>query len=218
MKTRLRQGFVEASARQARLAREIADVARQCHARGWALGTSGNFSAVRSEKPLRLLITASGVHKGDIQPGHILEVDGNGRVIRGSGRPSDETALHLTVVGARGARAVLHSHSVFGTILSEVHSADGGISIEGYEMLKGLTGVTTHAHREWVPVLENSQDYAALAQTLGETLRCDPAAHGVLLRGHGLYTWGRSVAEARRHLEILEFLFEVRGRQQGATR
>ena len=44
-------------------------------------------------------------------------------------------------------------------------------------------------------------------------LRNDPDAHGVLLSRHGLYTWGESVAEARRHLEALEFLFEVEGRQ-----
>jgi methylthioribulose-1-phosphate dehydratase len=38
-------------------------------------------------------------------------------------------------------------------------------------------------------------------------------AHGVLLSHHGLYTWGQSVAEARRRLEALEFLFEVEGRR-----
>jgi methylthioribulose-1-phosphate dehydratase len=40
-------------------------------------------------------------------------------------------------------------------------------------------------------------------------LEAHPHAHGVLLSRHGLYTWGQSVAEARRHLEALEFLFEV---------
>jgi ribulose-5-phosphate 4-epimerase/fuculose-1-phosphate aldolase len=36
-----------------------------------------------------------------------------------------------------------------------------------------------------------------------------PPFHGFLLSGHGLYTWGRDLAEARRQIEIHEFLFEV---------
>ena len=42
-----------------------------------------------------------------------------------------------------------------------------------------------------------------------------PNAHGFLIRRHGLYTWGRDLAEAKRQVEILEFLFEVMGRKRG---
>ena len=80
-------------------------------------------------------------------------------------------------------------------------------------LLKGLSGVTTHEHVEQVPIIENSQDYALIVDEIGEALEEYPAAHGVLLSRHGLYTWGESVAEARRHLEALEFLFEVEGRR-----
>jgi methylthioribulose-1-phosphate dehydratase len=38
--------------------------------------------------------------------------------------------------------------------------------------------------------------------------------HGFLLAKHGLYTWGRDLAEARRHIEIHEFLFEVVARSR----
>jgi methylthioribulose-1-phosphate dehydratase len=117
-----------------------------------------------------------------------------------------------------GAGAVLHTHSVWGTLLSDHHGPAGGFALEGYEMLKGLGGVSTHEHREWVPILENSQDYVTLSSTLSSTLREHPRSHGVLLRKHGLYTWGSDLAEARRHVEILEFLFEVEARLQFASR
>ena len=81
-------------------------------------------------------------------------------------------------------------------------------------MLKGLTGVTTHEHREWIPILENSQDMTTLGETMNETLPVNPDAHAFLLRRHGLYTWGRDIKEAKRHVEILEFLFEAMGRQR----
>ena len=97
-------------------------------------------------------------------------------------------------------------------MLSDFYSAAGGLAIEGYEMLKGLSDVKTHEHREWLPILDNSQDMTALADRVGEILTQHKDAHGFILRRHGLYTWGNDLAHAKRHLEILEFLLETVGR------
>ena len=105
------------------LARFLTGAGREFYGRGWVLGTSGNFSAVASSAPLRLAITASGADKGALTPGQILQIDERGEVTRGRGRPSDEARLHLTVVRVRGAGAVLHTHSVWSTMLSDVHAA-----------------------------------------------------------------------------------------------
>ncbi|MEW6209167.1 MAG: methylthioribulose 1-phosphate dehydratase [Acidobacteriota bacterium] len=197
------------------LARLLVEVGREFYNRGWVMGTSGNFSAVVRREPLRLAITASGLDKGRLTEEDILQVDGNGKVIYGEGRPSDETRLHLTVARVREAGAVLHTHSVWSTILSQSSGDEGGFAIEGYEMLKGLAGIRTHLHREWLPVIENSQDMTELARKVEDALTRHKDAHAFLLRGHGLYTWGRDLAEARRHIEILEFLLEVVGRTRG---
>src|SRR5215467_2817752 len=184
------------------------------------MGTSGNFSAVISRQPLRLAITASSLPKGTLRASDILQCDENGRVTGRAGKkPSAETLLHVEVVRRRSAGAVLHTHSVWSTILSELWAGKvgGGLAIEGYEMLKGLAGVATHDHRELVPILENDQDIPRLATRVGETLDRHSNAHAFLLRGHGLYTWGETLDEAERHVEILEFLFEVVGRTSGAA-
>jgi len=104
---------------------------------------------------------------------------------------------------------------VWSTFLSGKHSSQGGLAIEGYEMLKGLEGVRTHQHREWLPILENSQDMDELSGRVATTLRQNPGVHGFLLREHGLYTWGQNLPEAKRHVEILEFLLEVVARAGG---
>jgi len=200
----------------AELAAQLAEIGRQCHARGWALGTSGNFSAMVNRDPLRLAITTSGVDKGTLSAGEIVEIDEHGKVVAGSGRPSAEASLHLAIARARGAGAVLHTHSIWSTILSDAATEDG-LAIEGYEMLKGLDGVGTHEHREWLPILDNTQDWAAAAPQVEAILTEQPNAHGFLIRRHGLYTWGRDLAEAKRQVEILEFLFEVMGRKRGMT-
>jgi methylthioribulose-1-phosphate dehydratase len=198
------------------LAASLAEAAKGFYHRGWALGTGGNFSAVVSPEPLRLVITSSGVDKGRLTTDQFVQVDGDGKVAAGEGRPSDETKLHLTIVRGRSAQSVLHTHSVWSTALSALSTDDSGIEIAGYEMLKGLAGVRTHEHREWLPILDNSQNMGELARELEELLHHRPDTHGFLLRGHGLYTWGKSVDEARRHVEILEFLLEVVGRTRFA--
>jgi methylthioribulose-1-phosphate dehydratase len=200
----------------AELAAQLAEIGRQCYARGWALGTSGNFSAVVNRDPLRLAITISGVDKGTLSVGEIVEIDEHGKVVAGSGRPSAEASLHLAIARGRGAGAVLHTHSIWSTILSDA-AAEDGLAIEGYEMLKGLDGVGTHEHREWLPILDNTQDWAAAVPQVEAILTEQPNAHGFLIRRHGLYTWGRDLPEAKRHVEILEFLFEVMGRKRGTT-
>ncbi|MFZ1015776.1 MAG: methylthioribulose 1-phosphate dehydratase, partial [Terracidiphilus sp.] len=180
--------------------------ARWCSARGWTPATSGNFSVRTGE---HIWITPTGLDKGTLAPEDLLEIDAEGRAVGGRGKPSAETRLHAVIYRDRPeARAILHVHSIWNTFLSGHFEATGYVLLTGYELLKGLAGVTTHEHQERVPILANSQDYEELARGLTASLQANPAAHGVLLSRHGLYTWGQSVAEARRHLEALEFLFE----------
>jgi methylthioribulose-1-phosphate dehydratase len=195
-------------------AERLAAIVRGAYERGWTLGTSGNFSAVVGTEPLRLLITPSGADKGTVAGDQMVTIDAEGQPADGRSRPSAETSLHLAIVRARGARAVSHTHSVWSTLLSDPAWPAGGLAIEGYEMLKGLRGVTTHAHREWLPIIENTQDWAAEAPRVESLLREQTHVHGLLIRRHGLYTWGSDLDELKRHLEVLEFLLEVVGRRR----
>ncbi len=188
---------------------------RRFDQRGWVLGTSGNFSVVVERQPLRLAITSSATFKGELRPEQILEMDDAGVAFASNdsaAKPSAEALLHVEIVRARGAGAVLHTHSIWSTLLSEAHAADGGLAIDGYEMLKGLEGVRTHEHREWLPIIDNDQDMPRLATVVRDVLQRYPDAHGFLLRRHGLYTWGDDFRQAVRHVEILEFLLECVGR------
>jgi methylthioribulose-1-phosphate dehydratase len=200
---------VAPKAKFATLASELAAIGRGFYERGWVLGTSGNFSAVISREPMRLAITSTGLDKGALDASSFIEMDEGAHVVRGSGKPSAEALLHVAIVKELGAGAVLHTHSVWSTVLSRAHAARGGVEIRGYEMLKGLEGVRTHEHREWLPILENSQDMTELSERVSKLLRDGRGVHGFLLREHGLYTWGATLPEAKRHVEILEFLMEV---------
>ena len=200
-----------------RLAVALAETGRAFYGRGWAMGTSGNFSAVLRREPLRLLMTSSGLDKRTLEAKHFVELDARGAVLRGTGKPSAEALVHVAVARVRAAGAILHTHSVWSTLLSDQYASEAGLAISGYEMLKGLAGVITHQHSEWLPIFENSQDMKALAAEVEAVLLRHPAAHGFLLRAHGLYTWGEDIPQARRHVEILEFLMEVVGRTRNGA-
>jgi methylthioribulose-1-phosphate dehydratase len=197
----------------AQIAASLSETAAEFHSRGWVLGTSGNLSAVVERNPLRLAITPSGVDKGAIKPEQIIAIDEQAQVLGDmKGKPSDESPLHIRIAQERLAGAVFHTHSVWSTMLSDLHFDAGGVTIAGYEMLKGLEGVKTHEHHEWVPILPNSQDMWVLADRVTETLRQHPPVHGFLLHRHGLYAWGQDRWQAKRHVEIFEFLFETLAR------
>ena len=197
----------------AEIAAGLASIAKGFHARGWLLGTSGNLSAVVQRDPLRLAMSPSGIDKGELTPDQLLSIDEDARIVSDhNAKPSDESLLHIRIVKERGVGAVLHTHSVWNTVLSDLYATEGGVSIQGYEMLKGLQGVPTHDHTEWLPIVDNSQDMPALADVIGKMLNEHKAAHGFLVLRHGLYSWGDTLPQAKRHIEILEFLLETLGR------
>lgn len=184
--------------------------------RGWSVGTSSNYSVVLSREPLELLVTASGMDKGRLRRQDFVRVNHLGRpVVDGQPRSSAETLLHVVAASQPGVGAVLHTHSVWSTILSDHFFPQGGIEIAGYEMLKGLEGVSTHEYAGWVEIFENTQHIPSLAEQVRDRLSdaSGPLKHGYLIRRHGLYTWGRDLNEARRHVEIFEFLFECVARR-----
>lgn len=195
----------------AALAQQLSDTMAAVHRRGWCDGTGGNFSCVLQRQPLQLLMAPSGVDKGSVAPEACIVVDAQGAVLRGEGRASAETELHLALVERCGAGAVLHTHSQAGTLLSQHYGPRGGgavshLSLSDLEMLKGLEGVTTHTSTVAIPVLANDQDLRRLRAEAEPHVQGAP--FGLLIAGHGLYAWGRDLPTAQRHLEILEFLLE----------
>lgn len=181
------------------------------HQRHWCDGTGGNFSVVVQREPLLMLMAPSGVDKGSVLPHQLIVVNGQQDVVDGIGCASAETALHRELIQHAGAGSVLHTHSVQATALSQHYRSQGFIPLEGWEMLKGLAGITTHATRVDLPVVANSQSMEDLVMAFGPHIA--NRAHGILVAGHGLYAWGKNLAQAQRHVEILEFLLNVHSQQ-----
>lgn len=60
-----------------------------------------------------------------------------------------------------------------------------------------------------VPIIENTAWEHELADSLGDAIRANPRAVAILVRRHGMYVWGTTWEQAKRHGECLHYLFEI---------
>ena len=186
------------------LAGEIIANVRELSQLGWTPATSSNFSERLDAR--HAAITVSGRDKGKLTEADIMVVDFDGKAVGSDHRPSAETLLH-TQLYARFADigCILHTHSRNQTVASRLFAGVGHVRLAGYELLKAFRGNETHETALDLPVLPNSQHMPTLAAQVDALLDAGPL-WGYLIDGHGLYAWGRDMAEARRHLDAFEFL------------
>lgn len=181
-------------------------VGRRFDAQGWVPATAGNFSARLAADCAA--ITASGCHKGELEPADILRVNLQGEVLEAftpTARPSYETGLHLQLYRREAAiGAVLHSHSVAVTVLSR--SCGDELRLRGYELQKLFTGFEDPQQTLAVPVFTNEQDMALLANQIDAHMSEHGTGQAYLIAGHGLYAWGDNIDQARHRIEALEFM------------
>jgi methylthioribulose-1-phosphate dehydratase len=183
----------------------LAAAGEHLYQRGWVPATSGNFSARLNADSA--IVTASGKHKGRLSPTDFIAVDLSGKAIS-EGKPSAETNLH-TQLYARFASigAVLHCHSSAATVLSRA-IAGNILTLSNYELLKAFAGIDTHAVSVDIPIFDNTQDIAGLAEEVDRYLIAHPQCPGYLIRGHGVYCWAVDLEACMRNLEALDFLMQ----------
>ena len=187
-------------------AKEIIETGHFLHNAKLCPATSGNIS-VRLGQDL-IAITASGKHKGELTHDDILLMTLDGKV-HSSKKPSAETLLHTTLYTLYSdVGAVIHTHTLNGTLLSRVVAPHTLLTTNGYELHKAFPGITTHESEVIIPIFENSQDIATLSQEVVQYLQTHSNIFGYLIRNHGFYTWGRDINEARMRVEAFEYLFE----------
>lgn len=193
----------------------LIDTASYFHGRGWVPATSGNFSVRSTNDTQTIFITRSGIDKGYLKKQDFLAVDLVGKVLptfelAAGHKPSDETILHCQIYKYFDkVKSVLHTHSLAATLLSKLSNKEF-LRITDFEIIKALGANRSHQAVQKIPVFANSQDMLQLSNEIMSWLDRNPQENvcAYLIAGHGLYTWGKTLAEARRHVEALEFLFE----------
>ncbi|EIL94999.1 MULTISPECIES: methylthioribulose 1-phosphate dehydratase [Rhodanobacter] len=183
----------------------IVEAARELSDLGWTPATSSNFSMRVDDA--HAAITVSGKHKGRLGRDDIMLIDLAGNAVGTDARPSAETALHTQIYRRWPAmQAVLHTHSRTQSVASRLYAGEGVIRLQGWELQKAISGYHSHDSVLEIPVFPNTQHMPELVARVDAWLEAGKPLHAYLIDGHGIYTWGRDMAETRRHLEALEFL------------
>lgn len=197
------------------LTEQIIQAGRFLYARGWSPATSSNYSARLSTN--QVLLTVSGKHKGQLDKEDILATDLQAHSLEPNKKPSAEALLHTQLYNWQAnIQAVLHTHSVNATVLSRIEQS-AAIEFTDYELQKAFAGISSHEQPLLVPIFANDQDMPRLAQKVQTWLDNHPDCQGYLIRGHGLYTWGASMADALRQIEAFEFLLKCELKMRACT-
>jgi len=184
---------------------EVIAAGQFLYAEGWSPATSSNYSARIDEQ--NLAITVSGKHKGQLKAEDIMVVDLSGQPVQSSLKSSAETLLHCVLYEwCSDIGAILHTHSQAATVLTRLMADQDALVLEGYELQKAFPGVESHDGQVVIPIFENTQDIRTLAAQSLSYLEVNPNTPAYLIRGHGLYTWGATMADTLRHIEAMEFL------------
>ncbi len=178
---------------------------------GWLLGTSGNFSLREGD---RFFLSRSGVRKGEMteQDFVALAVEGPWPPQKSAHPPSAEGSLHQVIYQAYPVMTcVVHAHTPAATLAGlKAQAQPEGLVFSDIEMLKGLEGIDPLLPFHF-PVFTNHPVVEHIATELRTHLAGGVAPPVVLLAGHGVTAWGKTVDAACRHFEIAEFLCRLAG-------
>jgi L-fuculose-phosphate aldolase len=180
---------------EARLREEIVAYCAALHHKGYLAANDGNVSARLGKG--RVLITPTGTHKGFLRPEELVVIDESGRLLEGSGKPSGETAMHVTALRLRpDVDVVVHAHPPTCIAVSMVR----GLKLNGF-LPRVILSIG-----ELVVV-----PYARpISQDLGDSIEGYVERHDALiLERHGTLTVGKSVHDAYSLVERLEHAAQV---------
>ncbi len=176
--------------------------------KGWTPATSSNFSFRENSK--NIVISRQGVDKSKFAVNDLVQVNNKGGLIKSQGeKSSPETLIHTCVYNQfSDINCVLHTHSSISTTASRLYRSRGMIKFSNYEILKAFDGIERHDQEISLPIFSNTSDMPEFCTWLGEYFKDNGFIHGILVEGHGLYTWSSSIEGAKKKVEAFEFLLE----------
>lgn len=176
------------------IANKIAEIGRRLYDKGMIAGMDGNISARFDGN---IIITPSGRCKGYLSADDLVVIDEHGRVISGAGKPSSETAMHVTIYRSRpDVQACVHAHPPYATAF-----AVAGAVLES-DILPEVVLVVGE-----IPLVEYAPTGTDL---LGKAIAGHIANHdALLLKNHGVVTVGSDVEEAYFRMETVEHFARI---------
>ena len=208
--------------REERYKRLICELLHQFYPLGWVSGTGGGM-AIKNPLTKNIIMSPSSVQKERLKPHNLFVLDEHGKIIEYGnihkfdviGELKDElklTACYTLFMSCLNNKlhpetgCVIHSHSQNVSLVSLMFN--DFVEISGLEMIKGITG---HSNLEKciVPIIQNTPKEPQLTKRLQNALKKYPKSYAVIVRGHGMYCFGKNWQKAKQHTECYDYLFEM---------
>ncbi|NRQ33855.1 class II aldolase/adducin family protein [Nonomuraea sp. NN258] len=174
------------------LREQLCEYGRRAVELGLVIGTSGNLSVRQGDL---VAVTPSGAALDRLTPEMCPIVDVDGHLVEGELQPSSETPMHLAIYATTDAQAVVHTHSVFGTVVATTMTELPPVHYNAL-LLGGVVKVAEYA----------TYGTPELAANVREALAGKQAA---LMANHGGVTIGATLEQAFESTRLLEWLCEV---------
>jgi L-fuculose-phosphate aldolase len=174
------------------LREQLCEYGRRAVELGLVIGTSGNLSVRHNDL---VAVTPSGVALDRLTPEMCPLVDIEGYLVEGELQPSSETPMHLAIYETTDAQAVVHTHSVFGTVVATTMTELPPVHYNAL-LLGGVVKVAEYATYGTPELAANVR--AALA-----------GRRAALMANHGGVTIGATMEQAFEATRLLEWLCEV---------
>ena len=190
------------------LRKEVLHANQEIARRGLAPHTFGNASGISrtGSQPL-VVIKPSGVDYASLSAADLVVTDLDGKIVEGSLRPSSDLDTHTCLYREfPQIGAIVHTHSEFATSWAQACRPIPCLGTTHADYFHGPVPVTEALSAE-----EVAGDYVrSTGAVIVRRFRAeglDPiAVPGVLVAGHAPFVWGKTVAEAVEHADVLEYI------------
>ncbi|CCC69749.1 hypothetical protein NCAS_0D01680 [Naumovozyma castellii] len=200
----------------------ICSLSRQFYNNNWCTGTGGGLS-IKDPQSRLTYFTPSGVQKELMTPSdlYVRNEDGeyvNKPLVSKNYKPSACTPLFSICYEAKNAGAVIHTHSQNAVICSMIFGDE--FQISNIEQIKAIpngevdpnTGKLKYLQNFdtlVIPIIDNMPHEDELQDSFHEILRSYPNTVAIIVRRHGIFVWGDSIAKAKIHNEAIDYLMEL---------
>ncbi|KAI6690362.1 hypothetical protein NL676_027190 [Syzygium grande] len=200
----------------------MSELCRHFYTLGWMYGTDGSIAMrVHDDSVPRprqlILMSPSGVQKERMEPEDMYVLSADGSTLSSpSPKPYPNKApkctgsadVFLKVFELRNPGAVIHSHGMESCLVTLINPLAKEFRITHMEMIKGIQG---HGYYDElvIPIIEKTAREYELTESLAKAIEAYPRSTAVLLRNHGIYSWGDSWISAKTQAECYSYLFDA---------
>eukprot|EP01084_Bolivina_argentea_P263351 445709_1 len=206
--------------REARYRQIICELLYQFYHLGWATGTGGGMT-IKNKSTGNIIMSPSAIQKERLKAHNLFVLDKDFNIIDAGyvnkadnvGMMTDKLKLTQCFTLFKSCfeihpntGCVIHSHSKNVALISLMFNEY--VEICGLEMIKGISG-HSNIDKCIIPIIQNTPKESQLTNRLQKTLKTYPKSYGVIVRGHGMYVFGKNWQKAKQHAECYDYLFQM---------